>query len=503
MVVAITPASNSQLQRLGTFVRQRRTALGMTQVQLADRVGWTQERVSVLENGKYGMPALPSLSHLASTLDTTLFAMLTAAGFGDGGIVAVAQEDPGEHSGTALFRTMRRLLTIEAASLKEALDLAADMVAEVMSADKVDAFILEPQSDTLVALGSSNTPMGHKQFTIGMNRMPIANGGREVEVFQTGKSYRTGRARDDPGMLVGVTEGLGVQSLLTVPLDVAGVRRGVLLAESLRTDLFTREDLSFLETVSAFVGVAAQRAEMAEQNAAELALAARRTAAEELLTVLAHDLRNHLTPLKAYVSMVTEKAEREKRQDYLGNLHGAGRAIGRIEQMIGELLDAARLDQGMFALSIQPVDIVALLQQVASVFSPQGHPIELDLPDDLVGYADPTRLRQAVENLLSNAIQHSPEGVPVATTLRRETRERREWAVIHVHDQGPGIAPEALPIVFNRFEKGDGSSGLGLGLYLARGIAEAHGGTLLVQSEPNQGSSFYLSLPLTPLSTVA
>jgi len=267
---------------------------------------------------------------------------------------------------------MRRLLTIEAASLKESLDQAADMVAEVMCADKVDAFILEPQSDTLVALGSSNTPMGHKQFTIGMNRMPIANGGREVEVFQTGKSYRTGRARDDPGMLVGVTEGLGVQSLLTVPLDVAGVRRGVLLAESLRTDLFTREDLSFLETVSAFVGVAAQRAEMAEQNAAELALAARRTAAEELLTVLAHDLRNHLTPLKAYVSMVTEKAEREKRQDYLGNLHGAGRAIGRIEQMIGELLDAARLDQGMFALSIQPVDIVALLQQVASEFSPQG-----------------------------------------------------------------------------------------------------------------------------------
>jgi two-component system, OmpR family, sensor kinase len=389
MVALITPASNSQLQRLGTFVRQRRVALGITQVQLADRVGWTQERVSVLENGKYGMPSLPSLSHLASTLDSTLFAMLTAAGFGDEGIATVAQEDPSEHSSTVLFRTMRRLLTIDATSLKEALDQAADMVAEVMSADKVDAFILEPQSDTLVALGSSNTPMGRKQFTIGMNRMPIANGGREVEVFQSGKSYCTGRAGDDPGMLVGVTVGLGVQSLLTVPLDVAGTRRGVLLAESLRPDLFTREDLSFLETVATFVGVAAQRAEMVEQNAAELILAARRTAAEELLTVLAHDLRNHLTPLRAYVSMLIQKAEREERHDYLGNLHGAERAIRRIEQMIGELLDAARLDQGIFALSIQPVDLVALLQQVSSTFSPQGHPVELDLPDDLVGYADP------------------------------------------------------------------------------------------------------------------
>ena len=429
--------------------------------------------------------------------------MLTAAGFGDEGIAAVAQEDPSEHSGTVLFGTMRRLLTIEAASLKEALDQAADMVAEVMSADKVDAFILEPQSDTLVALGSSNTPMGHKQFTIGMHRMPIANGGREVEVFQTGKSYRTGRAGADPGMLVGVTEGLGVQSLLTVPLDVAGTRRGVLLAESLRADLFTREDLSFLETVATFVGMAAQRAEMAEQNAAELALAARRRAAEELLTVLAHDLRNHLTPLKAYVSLLIQKAEREHHRDYLSSLNGAERAIRRIEQMIGELLDAARLDQGIFALSIQPVDLVALLQQVASVCSPQGHPIELDLPDNLVGYADPVRLRQAVENLLSNAIQHSPEGVPAAMTLHRETHASREWALIHVHDEGPGISPEALPTVFNRFEKGNGSGGLGLGLYLARGIAEAHGGTLLVESEPNQGCSFYLSLPLSPSPTAA
>jgi two-component system, OmpR family, sensor kinase len=107
-----------------------------------------------------------------------------------------------------------------------------------------------------------------------------------------------------------------------------------------------------------------------------------------------------------------------------------------------------------------------------------------------------------VENLLSNAIQHSPEDVPVALTLRRETHERREWAVIHVHDRGPGIPPEALPTVFNRFEKGHNSGGLGLGLYLARGIAEAHGGTLLVESEPSQGSSFYLSLPLAPGSAL-
>jgi len=496
MVVDVTLTSDSQLHRLGDFIRAHRSALGVTQADLAERVGWTQERVSVLENGKYGMPSLPSLSHLASTLDTTLFAMLAASGFGDEGISSVAPAEPTEHAGTVLLRTMRRLLTIEAASLKDALDQAADMVAEVMSADKVDAFILEPESDTLVVLGSSNTPMGRKQFTIGMDRMPIANGGREVQVFQTGRSYRSGRAKDDPRMLVGVTEGFGVQSLLTVPLDVAGSRRGVLLAESLRPDLFTEEDLSFLETVATFVGVAAERAEMAERNATELALAARRMAAEELLTVLAHDLRNHLTPVKAYIRMISKRAEREDRRDYLGNANNAGHAVERIEQMIDELLDAARLDQGIFAVSLQPVDLVALLNEVAGTFAPQGHLVDLDLPGDLVGSGDPIRLRQALENLVSNAVEHSPEGVAATITLRRETHDSGDWAVIQVRDLGPGISPDALPTLFDRFAKGEKSTGLGLGLFLARGIAEAHGGTLTVESEVTEGSSFYLSLPL-------
>jgi signal transduction histidine kinase/transcriptional regulator with XRE-family HTH domain len=496
MVADVTPATDSQLLKLGDFIRRHRSAQKVTQVDLAGRLGWTQERISVLENGKYGMPSLPSLSHLASTLDTTLFAMLTAAGFGDEGISAVAQSDPTEHAGTVLLRTMRRLLTIEATSLEDALEQAADMVAEVMSADKVDAFILEPESDTLVALGSSNTPMGRKQFTIGMNRMPIANGGREVEVFQTGRSYRSGHAKDDQGMLVGVTEGLGVQSLLTVPLDVAGRRRGVLLAESMRPDLFTEEDLSFLETIATFIGVAAERAESAEQNASKLALAARRMAAEELLTVLAHDLRNHLTPVKAYIRMISKKAEREDHQDYLRNANQAGRAVDRIEGMIDELLDAARLDQGIFAVSQQPVDMVALLQDVAATFAPQEHPVDLELPDDLVGSGDPIRLRQALENLLSNAIEHSPKGVAATMTLRREARDGRDWAVIGVRDLGPGISAEALPTLFDRFAKGENSTGLGLGLYLARGIAEAHGGTLTVESEVDAGSRFYLSLPL-------
>ncbi len=498
MVADFTAVNSSQLHKLGNFIRRQRHGLGLTQAQLAERVGWTQERVSVLETGTYGMPSLPSLSHLASSLDSSLFTMLTAAGFGDDSIAYAVPADPSEHSGAVLLRMIRRLLAIEASSLSEALDQASDLVAEVLSADKVDAFILEEHSNTLIALGSSNTPMGRKQFAIGMDRMPIANGGREVQVFQTGESYRTGRARDDPGMLHGVTEGLGVQSLLTVPLDVAGSRRGVLLAESTRIDLYTEDDLSFLQTVATFVGVAAERAERSEQAAADLLLSARRMAAEELLTILAHDLRNRLTPLKAYVIVIAQRAKHEGRADYLKSAKGAERSILHIEHMLQDQLDVARLERGIFSIEAQPVDFVMLVRDVVATLLPEGYPVDLQLPDDLVGYADPFRLRQALENLVANAMQHSPRKGVVTVQLLHEARDHANWVVLRVTDQGPGIPPELVPILFDRFTKGNKSNGLGLGLYLARGIVEAHGGTLVAGLEKSTGSTMYLSLPIDP-----
>ncbi|HVF99970.1 MAG TPA: ATP-binding protein, partial [Chloroflexia bacterium] len=113
---------------------------------------------------------------------------------------------------------------------------------------------------------------------------------------------------------------------------------------------------------------------------------------------------------------------------------------------------------------------------------------------------DPSRIRQALENLLANAVKYSPKLLPVHIVVRAETREHaegevQEWAVISVHDEGPGIPASLLPTLFTRFSAGPGSTGLGLGLYLAHSIATAHSGTLTVQSEPGQGTRFVMSLP--------
>ena len=485
--------TSEQQAALGLFIRQRRAELGLTQSALGERTGWKQERISILENGRYGLPSLPALSRLASALECNLSEVLAAAGYADEDISSA--EDT-ERSGAASLPTLQQLLAIPATSLQEALSKASDLIVEVMQADKIDAMIYEPEISSLVALGTSNTPMGRRQHQIGMNRMPLVNGGREVEVFQTGETYFSGQAKADPGMLVGVTEGLGGQSVIIVPLDILGERRGILIALSSRQDHFVADDLAFMQLLARWVGMIAERAEMAEQLAAEAIQRARRAEAEELMTVLAHDLNNHLTPLKGHIDLLRRQAEAEDHPRELSSAGEAANAITRMQQLIADLLDASRLEGGIFALQPAPVDLVDLVQEVAGRHAGSAHRVELRLPEHLEAQVDASRLCQALENLLSNAFQHSPQGAPITISVDEETRADGAWAVVEVKDEGPGIAPDVLSTMFERFAKDTSSQGLGLGLYLARGIAHAHGGDLTVESEVGQGSTFRLSLPL-------
>ena len=138
--------------------------------------------------------------------------------------------------------TLERLLGLRSAELDEALDQSADLVTQALGADKVDAFLYDPSSASLVARGTSRTPMGHKQHAIRMDRLPLANGGRTVEVFQTGKPRLTGRADLDPGELRGITEGLGICSMMCTPLGGDNDRRGILSVASSTADLWNEED---------------------------------------------------------------------------------------------------------------------------------------------------------------------------------------------------------------------------------------------------------------------
>jgi signal transduction histidine kinase len=112
--------------------------------------------------------------------------------------------------------------------------------------------------------------------------------------------------------------------------------------------------------------------------------------------------------------------------------------------------------------------------------------------DELVVSADSSRLRQVFENLLSNALKVQPENEPVIIELTTSD----SWAVVSFVDRGPGLSPDVIPRLFQRFAAGPGSIGLGLGLFLAHGITVAHGGALEVDSRPGHGARFMVRLPL-------
>jgi DNA-binding CsgD family transcriptional regulator len=197
---------------------------------------------------------------------------------------------PGADAGPALdpafddrlLTTLERLLGIRATSLEATLDEASNLINAALDVDKVDVFIYDPGSESLVALGTSDTPMGRRQREIGLDRLPLVSGGRSAEVFQTGEPFTTGRADLDPIELRGLVDSLGVRSVLLCPIEVDGERRGVLSAVSPKPELFADRDLAFLTAASSWVGMVMHRAELMEQVARESVQQGRRQAAEEL-----------------------------------------------------------------------------------------------------------------------------------------------------------------------------------------------------------------------------
>src|SRR4051794_8056831 len=181
-----------------------------------------------------------------------------------------------------LFDTLVRLHGIASPELRPALDQTASLVAEALTADKVDVFIHESASDSLVALGTSHTPMGRRQHELGLDRLPLANGGRSVAVYLTGEPYLQERADEDPDELPSIIKELGVRSGIVTPLDVGYQRRGVVLVASAVPARFCERDLRFLSAVAGWVGMLTHRAELSEELARQAHRRGHREAGDEL-----------------------------------------------------------------------------------------------------------------------------------------------------------------------------------------------------------------------------
>jgi PAS domain S-box-containing protein len=218
----------------------------------------------------------------------------------------------------------------------------------------------------------------------------------------------------------------------------------------------------------------------------------------EIVSTVSHELRSPLTSVKGYTSLLLNRWDRLDDEQKLSMLEQVQHDADRVTRLITELLDISRLETGRLRLRCQMVDIAALAGEVIQKVR-IGYPeleVEITFPPELPRvYADPDKVEQVLTNLLENAAKYADS--PDVRVQGIYDDERRELAVA-VHDVGRGIPPSELPRLFNKFFRGaEGGrpSGSGLGLYIARGLVEAHGGHLVAQSRLGEGSTFTFTLP--------
>ena len=281
--------------------------------------------------------------------------------------------------------------------------------------------------------------------------------------------------------------------VLPLPLDIGA--GAMVVVSGPYTPFFGSDEVGRLRSYAANITAALDRARVTER------LAALEKTKSQFLNLASHELRSPLGVINGYLSMLEQGA--------LGQLTESGvRAVEVLKTkalemnlLVAQMLDAARLEDGRLALKRDRVDLRDVAGEALQVVRPlaaAGHDLSLETPPrQVIVFGDVDRLTTIISNLLENAIKYSPEGGKIRCIVGAV----EHTASVSVVDNGVGVAREDIPRLFKRFERIENRktshvAGTGLGLYLSRELARQHGGDIQVESGPDAGSTFTLSLPL-------
>jgi signal transduction histidine kinase len=288
---------------------------------------------------------------------------------------------------------------------------------------------------------------------------------------------------------------------LGLPMMVGGRCVGGLVFGRFGGPVFPPEHIRLAEFIAWHVGQLLENRRMARRIAS---LEAQRELArmqDEFVSTVSHELRTPLGFIKGYATTLLRQDASWDPATRVEFLRIIDEEADRLRELIDNLLDSSRLESGTIGMTREPIRIAPLLRSVAER-AQSAYPamsLRLEVADGLpILEIDSTRIAQVLDNLLSNAAKYAP-GSPVELRARREP----EAVVIEVEDHGPGIAPEHVTQMFQRFYRVPDTQravrGTGLGLYICRKIVESHGGQIGVDSRPGQGTRFFFSLPLAAL----
>ncbi|MGH2461067.1 MAG: PAS domain-containing sensor histidine kinase [Chloroflexota bacterium] len=221
---------------------------------------------------------------------------------------------------------------------------------------------------------------------------------------------------------------------------------------------------------------------------------------EEWTSVIAHDLRQPVTLILGYAGLLTRAIQAPESAEERRAVEHILVATRNLAKMIGDLLDLSRIETRHLALQRQAVDLPALIRDVVERVSDltTGHPVRIEVGGAIPPLRlDPARIEQVLINLLSNAVKYSFPGTEIVVAIARHDDD----VVTSVTDHGPGITAEELPRLFARFYRTPeaqvgGTTGLGLGLYIAKGLVTAHGGRIWAESQPGRMTTFSFTLPI-------
>ncbi len=380
------------------------------------------------------------------------------------------------------------------------------IAAQAFRADAAALFLLDSQRDGLVAKASTG-------YDIHALAQVVLQPGEGIvgKVFRSGQPAMSNHPAEVERLLVDLSDenrryllwargGHVPHSFLCVPLESRGQALGCLFLAGFREPLaFSSSNLELALTYARIASSLQENLRLLHDTSQAEALRRADQIKTEFFSNTSHELQTPLASLKASLELLPPALCSGDSEAWIALVENARRSAERLQRLVGDLIDVARLQSLHMKLELDVIDLGEVVQQAVAKFVPltdnKGQVLRPFAPEGpALVTADQRRVEQVLGNLLMNAHQYTPEGGHITVTLRDEGDE----VVVSVADTGPGIPPQDKVRLFERFYRGaaDGTaSGLGLGLAIAKGLVELHGGRIWVESGQAKGSIFSFSLP--------
>lgn len=336
---------------------------------------------------------------------------------------------------------------------------------------------------------------GHSPWTVdAADPMPLLIG--DVETDPTMEAYRS------------VFRAEGIRALGFFPLVHRRHLLGKFMVYSRTPREFSAHEVRLATAIASHVaqGVARRTSELEVASLLARSIASQRTAEQavrardELLSIVSHDLRNPVSTLSLSATWLLRLAADQKDERLRLQAQRIQRSLSTMEHLIGDLLDVGAIEGGALKVNLQDDDLGQIVDHALDLLRPlaseRDQELTVDVPAGIRVRGDRERLTQVLSNIVGNAIKFTPIGGWIRIQGRIVDGSMVE---MNVSDSGSGIAPEHLPRIFERFWRGTRPQrgGVGLGLAIAKGVVEAHGGTIWAESPPGAGAIFRFTLPLT------